>query len=209
MARSAPFAIDTASPASQCNSTIIRYQQLSYFSRIIIDYINEADALNCFYEYPVSFKGIEAAIGKRKTFKTDRETLVKALTHQYEPLQVNEPVKTNISRLKEENTFTITTAHQPNIFTGYLYFVYKILHTIRLATSLKSKYPQYQFVPVFYMGSEDADLDELGHVYLGGDKINWNTDQKGAVGRMQPKGLEKLLTRIEGELGVHPFGKAL
>src|SRR5260221_13159947 len=59
------------------------------------------------------------------------------------------------------------------------------------------------------MGSEDADLEELGNIYLGGEKLVWDTKQTGAVGRMKPKGLEKLLFRIEGELSVQPFGKEL
>ena len=65
------------------------------------------------------------------------------------------------------------------------------------------------FVPVFFMGSEDADLDELGHVWLGGDKLVWDTKQTGSVGRMSTKGLDKLLYRIEGELSVKPYGKEL
>ena len=69
----------------------------------------------------------------------------------------------NIDALLSPDTFTITTAHQPNIFTGPLYFIYKILHAIRLAAHLQNSLPQYRFVPVYYMGSEDADLEELNH----------------------------------------------
>jgi len=119
------------------------------------------------------------------------------------------PVGRNIDRLLETNTFTICTAHQPAIFTGPLYFIYKILHTIKLADELAKKYPQHQFVPVFYMGSEDADLEELGKIYLDQEKLVWDTKQTGAVGRMKPKGLEKILNRVEGELTVQPFGKEL
>ena len=93
-------------------------------------------------------------------------------------------VKTNIELLNEENTFSICTAHQPNLFTGPLYFMYKILHTIKLAGSLKEKFSQYNFVPVYYMGSEDADFAELNHTYVKGKKIEWKKLQSGAVGRM-------------------------
>ncbi len=90
----------------------------------------------------------------------------------------------NIELLKQENTFTICTAHQPNIFTGHLYFIYKILHAIKLADHLNETLTDNHFVPVYYMGSEDADLDELGHVYIDGIKHEWKTKQKGAVGKM-------------------------
>jgi bacillithiol biosynthesis cysteine-adding enzyme BshC len=63
-------------------------------------------------------------------------------------------------------------------------------------------------VPVFYMGSEDADLDELNHIYLGGEKLEWKTSQRGAVGRMKiDKDLVSLISRMEGQLAVLPHGK--
>ena len=61
--------------------------------------------------------------------------------------------------------------------------------------------PENDFVPVFYMGSEDADLEELGHVYINGIKHEWKTNQTGAVGRMKiDKALIKILDDIEGEI---------
>jgi bacillithiol biosynthesis cysteine-adding enzyme BshC len=60
------------------------------------------------------------------------------------------------------------------------------------------------------MGSEDADLDELGHIYISGDKFTWDTKQTGAVGRMKvDKQLILLIERMAGQLEVHEFGKEL
>ena len=191
-------------------STHVPYRQTGYFSRIITDYLDKAEGLSPFYKHPVSMDGVGAALEARRSFPiSHREVLVKALEEQYADVVTAPLVKQNIGRLRQENTFTIVTAHQPAIFTGHLYFIYKILHTIRLAESLALQYPDRHFVPVFYMGSEDADLDELGHIYLGNEKIVWDTKQKGAVGRMKTKGLEKLLDRIGGELSVQPFGEEL
>jgi bacillithiol biosynthesis cysteine-adding enzyme BshC len=189
--------------------THVPYRQTGYFSRIITDYLDKAEPLSPFYSYPVSAEGIEASLETRRSFPVNREVLVRALEEQYEKVPSAPLVTENILRLGQQNTFTVCTAHQPAIFTGHLYFIYKILHTIRLANSLAGQYPQYQFVPVFYMGSEDADLDELGHIYLGDEKLVWDTRQKGAVGRMKTKGLEKILQRIDGELSVQPFGGEL
>lgn len=89
-----------------------------------------------------------------------------------------------------------------------MYFIYKILHAIKLAEYLKAAIPASDFVPVFYMGSEDADLDELGHVYINGVKHEWKTDQTGAVGRMKvDKALIKILDEIAGEIAIHAYGK--
>jgi bacillithiol biosynthesis cysteine-adding enzyme BshC len=187
----------------------IPYQQTGYFSGLITDYLSGNEFLKFFYEHPVSPEGIEAAIHHRENYPTDRGLLVKSLEEQYEGLPVQEAVMKNLDLLSKNNAFTITTAHQPAIFTGNLYFIYKILHVIKIAETLSKSYPDKYFVPVFYMGSEDADLDELGHIYLDNEKINWDTEQSGAVGRMLPKGLDKIIQRIEGEYAGYPYGQEL
>jgi bacillithiol synthase len=193
------------------NSTAktLSYQQTGYFSRIITDYLNGNDLLKPFYEHPVMPSGFEAAIRDREKFPTDRGLLVKTLREQYNFLQDRKEVTNNLESLVDANTFTVTTAHQPAIFTGNLYFIYKILHVIKLASALKTLYPQRHFVPVFYMGCEDADIEELGHIYLDNEKLNWNTSQTGAVGRMHTDGLGTIIDRIEGEFSGYPFGPEL
>jgi bacillithiol synthase len=187
-------------------SKTLPYQQTGYFSRVITDYLNGNEFLRNFYEHPFSITGIEAAIRDREMFPTDRRLLVETLREQYRGLPLQDAVSKNIETLSGKNAFTITTAHQPAIFTGNLYFIYKILHVIKMAETLSAQYPERRFVPVFYMGSEDADLDELGHIYLNGEKISWDTRQTGAVGRMMNTGLEKIIHRIENELSGSPHG---
>jgi bacillithiol biosynthesis cysteine-adding enzyme BshC len=59
------------------------------------------------------------------------------------------------------------------------------------------------------MGSEDADLDELGFVNIGGQKLVWQTKQIGAVGRMLVDAeLLSLIKLIEGQIGVSVHGVA-
>ena len=187
----------------------IPYQQTGYFSKIIADYLNGNEFLRQFYEHPVSFSGIEAAMDERRNFATDRKLLVKSLEEQYTGLPRLDPVMKNISGLSAENSYTVTTAHQPAIFTGNLYFIYKILHVVKLAETLSVRYPENKFTPVFYMGSEDADLEELGNIYLDNEKLLWDTGQTGAVGRMHLEGLEKIIQRIEGEYSGEPNGPGL
>lgn len=193
-----------------CISTRLPYRQTSYFTKIILDYLDHSESLKPFYAQPTSIQGIQKAINDRQTYSTDRKTLVEELKKQYADIAVSHHVEENIEALLLENTFTITTAHQPNIFTGPLYFIYKILHTIKLARHCSASLPQYNFVPVFYMGSEDADLDELGYFHLNGEKITWNTKQTGAVGRMQvDKEFLKLISLAEGQFTVLPFGNEI
>lgn len=192
-----------------CNTTQLPYIATGYFSKLVTDYLQQSPALQPFYQYTPTFEGIQQAIDQRQQLPLHRQALVAALTQQYTAVATTAAVQDNIKRLGESNTFTVTTAHQPAIFTGNLYFIYKILHTIRLAEQLKKEFPANQFVPIFWMGSEDADLDELGKIFLSGDKLVWDTQQTGAVGRMTPKGLETIIQRIEGELSVQPYGAEL
>jgi bacillithiol biosynthesis cysteine-adding enzyme BshC len=181
-----------------CNSTNLSFEQTGYFSKIVTDYLNGASSLQPFYKHPVSLQGLAAAMEARQAAQPNRQLLVTELQKQYAGIGTTAIVQQNIQRLL-----------QPAIFTGNLYFIYKIVHVIKLAERLKQEFPANNFVPVFWMGSEDADLDELGHVYLSGEKLVWETKQTGAVGRMQTKGLDKLIHRIEGELSVLPHGKEL
>jgi bacillithiol biosynthesis cysteine-adding enzyme BshC len=185
----------------------IPYRQTGFFSTMVADYISAAPRLQPFYNHPVTLDGIRASIEQRKLFATDRALLVDILNEQYKTTTLTEKQKKYIHQLSSDNTFTICTAHQPNIFTGPLYFVYKILHAVKLAEELQAGLPENNFVPVYYMGSEDADLDELGHVFINNEKYEWATKQTGAVGRMiVDKTLVKLIETISGQLLVFPFG---
>lgn len=191
-----------------CTSTHLSYRQTGAFSKIAVDYIDQVPNLMSFVAHPPTINGIKKSIGKRKQFPTNREVLVGELKKQYATVGIASPVQKNIEALLSPETFSITTAHQNNIFTGPLYFIYKILHAIKLADHLKKSIPEYNFVPVYYIGSEDADINELNHIYLEGEKLTWNTKQAGAVGRMKvDKEVLKLIELIEGQLAVLPNGE--
>jgi bacillithiol biosynthesis cysteine-adding enzyme BshC len=215
------------------NATPISYRSTGLFSALINDYIETKGTAQSFVNYAASKEGYKKAIEQRASFPTNRKVLVEVLQNQYTQLakEVNDAsvlnnnnnnalnnslntkeafklVNDNVNLLSKENTYTVTTAHQPNIFTGPLYFFYKILHTIQLAAELKKQFPQHNFVPVYYMGSEDADLQEVGSYTLAGEAYHWNTKQKGAIGRMKVDDeLIQLLQNLEGYWSVQPAGK--
>ncbi len=192
------------------NCQYIPYDKTGFFSKMVIDYLQRDEKMQSFYKHPVSIDGIKSAIEARKATQNHRQILVEVLKKQYAGFALTTPQERNLNNLLLENTFTITTAHQPNIFTGHLYFIYKILHTVKVALDLSAIMPENNFVPVFYMGSEDADLDELGHVFVDGEKLTWDTKQTGAVGRMKvDKGLVALIDRMAGRLEVLPYGKEI
>jgi bacillithiol synthase len=186
----------------------IPYRQTNKFSKIVLDYIDAEEGLQSFYALAPTIDGLQQAIATKEKHKVDRATLVNALQEQYSATITTNAVKSNIEALLHTNTFTICTAHQPNLFSGPLYYIYKILHTIKLAQQLKNEFEGYHFVPVFYIGSEDADKEELNHTYVQGKKYEWTTSQTGAFGHMKiDAALVQLIDEMAGQLTVLPHGQ--
>lgn len=166
------------------------------FSRLFIDYIQQKPELKEFYTDFPTIDNFKKVIDGRNFNDDHRSVLSDALKKQYEGLGISDAVSKNIEKLKDKKTFTVTTGHQLNIFTGPLYFIYKIVTVINACKALKKKYPAYEFVPVYWMASEDHDFEEIDHVHFENTKYQWKTDQKGAVGRFDPSGLLDIVKQL-------------
>lgn len=152
------------------------------FSQLFLDYIHEKPELRDFYSQYPRIENFEKLIEAKNFTIEKREILVQSLKSQYQKINLSDDFKEQIESLEKENTFTVTTGHQLNLFTGPLYFIYKIVSTINLAKQLGEKYPKYHFVPVYWMATEDHDFEEINYFKLEGKKYQWNSDQRGAVG---------------------------
>jgi bacillithiol biosynthesis cysteine-adding enzyme BshC len=181
---------------------LVPFERTGSFAKIFLDYVNGDPKLAHTYAFKPSLQGFESAIAHRKFPKKNREVLVEVLKEQYKDLDCALGVKSNIELLAGSNTFTVTTGHQLNIFTGPLFFVYKILTTINLTKELAKQYPDYNFVPIYWMASEDHDFAEINHVFVDGQKHTWETGQEGAVGRFNTDGLSELADAIGGRVNV-------
>ena len=95
----------------------------------------------------------------------------------------------------------VVTGHQLNLFTGPLYFLYKIISTINLTKTLKDKYCEFDFVPVYWMATEDHDFEEINYFNLFGKKVQWNRKDGGAVGMFDTEGLDKVFDVFSAEIG--------
>jgi len=166
------------------------------FSNFFLDYLDNKKELQPFYGLRPELSCFEEQIRKKQYADENRKVLCQVLEQQYAKFDKSTQVSTNLAQLKETNTFTITTGHQLNIFTGPLYFIYKIATVVNACKSLKEKYPSYNFVPVYWMASEDHDFDEISYFNLFGKKYEWKTDQKGAVGRFKNEGLDEVLNTL-------------
>ncbi len=177
--------------------TTLPFADTLQFSKLIADYINGNDFLRSLSAFDLQMQSFDKAIAERKKFKVNRNLLANELLIQYQStvfaneLTEDDSVLKNLLLLRAENTFTVTTGHQLNIFTGPLYFVYKILSAVKLCEELKKKYADHNFVPVYWMATEDHDYDEIKSVFVNGKNIVWDTNQSGAVGRFQTTTFKK------------------
>ena len=187
----------------------ILYKNTNYFSKLIIDYLDQDKRLSPYINYFPNIKNVAKQILEKKEHQIDRNVLVEVLKDQNSCFKLTGKSKENIELLSLDNTFSVTTGHQLCLFTGPLYFIYKILSTINLSEQLNLKYPENNFVPVFWMASEDHDLNEINSINLFKKKIQWNTQQSGAVGRMNLDGLKELLVELKLLLGSHKNAAAL
>lgn len=173
------------------------------FSPLFLDYIGSANQLNArlrpFYtEYP-TLDAFAQQIEKKAFSSENRAILVDTLERQYAHLETDVPLP-DLSRLRHGKTFTVTTGHQLNLATGPLYVVYKLITIINLARKLAETYPDFTFVPVYWMASEDHDFAEINRFRLFGKTHTWHTQQRGAVGRMDPRELAGLFDSIPEKL---------
>lgn len=183
-------------------SDCISYKDIPYYSRLILAYLSqEKNIRNTYHRFPTldNFKLQLEEKGKHYPM-AHRQALVAALNTQYRHTEMSEATQAHIASLKESNTFTITTGHQLNLFTGPLYFLYKIVSVIKLAEQLKKEYPQHNFVPLYWLASEDHDFEEINFFNFKQKKIQWQSQQKGAVGRFSTEGLTRVFEEFSQQL---------
>ena len=187
---------------------LVLFEKTGAFSSFFMDYILQKPELLPFYSrYPAVENFRNQIEEKGKSYSPEiRKSLSEVLEKQYAGVEPAEPVLKNIQALGNDKTFTIVTGHQLNIFSGPLYFIYKIVSAINTCRALKQSYPEYHFVPVYWMASEDHDFEEISCFRLMDKKYCWKTTQTGAVGRMNLSELLPLISEIPGN--TEPFATA-
>lgn len=178
----------------------IALQDLGILNPLITDYINLDKKTAQLYSFAPVIENVEQVLQAKKDFK-NRAILLTAFNNQFTGFNLSDAAQKNLSLISDENTFTVCTAHQLCLFTGPSYFVYKIMSAIKLCNILKEKHPNKNFVPVYWMGSEDHDFDEINHAIIYGKKITWQNEDAGAVGMHSLAGISEIIQELSEILG--------
>jgi bacillithiol biosynthesis cysteine-adding enzyme BshC len=182
---------------------LLPFSTTGSLNKLVSDYLLKKKEVVPLYTNFPNKEGYDTAINAQGLYANlDRKLLVNSLSQQ--AITVNntsDQTLNNINLLLNQNTFTVTTGHQLCLFTGPMYFIYKILSVINQCEWLSMQYPNKQFVPVYWMASEDHDFEEIDHAYVFGKKITWSSTQTGAVGDFKTEGIEAAIEDLKQIIG--------
>ncbi len=179
-----------------CNMQI-PIQNLESTSPLIKDYLLESPKIKNQYGKPLSFENVIEQTRQKKLNYQHRALFSTILKAQMKDLSLSEKQKQHLSSLEKENCFCITTGHQLNLYTGPLYFIYKILQAVKMADQLNSQQLEFHYVPIFWMATEDHDFEEINHCFLNDETIDWNPNESiGGVGRARMQGIDEVNQKI-------------
>lgn len=188
--------------------TPLSFADTPFFSTLVKDYVAHNERVLPFSKYFPDWKVLDGFSKQNYPLKIDRNLLCDVLLQQYEGFDSSN-IRKNIALLRQENSFCVVTAHQLCLMGGPLYFVIKIANAIRLSRELAVRFPDRNFVPVYWMGSEDHDFEEINHIRLFGQKISWENKQGGPVGRYTTEGIMPLVSTLQDILGNDAFAEEL
>lgn len=175
-------------------------KQYGQFSKLIHDYLTQSEEVRSFYELFPSEQALLSQAEKKLKDYQNRAVTAEVLNEQMQGFSLSQRQQENLVKFQQDNTVCITTGHQLNLLTGPLYFFYKILQTIKCCEWMNQKYPQYNFVPMFWMATEDHDFEEINHFYFKNQQISWERPSGGAVGRMNLSGIDEVFERFSSEM---------
>jgi len=93
-----------------------------------------------------------------------RDALVSMLKTQNQGWGAESATLDNIERLKNSHTLAVVTGQQAGVFGGPLYTIFKVMTAIQQSIFLNNQFPDYHFVPIFWMEVDDSDFDEIHHI---------------------------------------------
>lgn len=179
----------------------IDIEEIHDLSKRDITYWGSPEEFQPYIEFLPQLEAFDEVIEKRAGHDINRTVLVDSLSNQYKAYSSDQKTIDNIQDLLKENCYTLTTAHQPSLLTGPLYYILKILSVINLSSTLNERYPDKTIVPVFVLGSEDHDFEEIRSFNVYGKTISWDREAKGSVGDLDCEGLKQVIEETKGILG--------
>ncbi|HKX27667.1 MAG TPA: bacillithiol biosynthesis BshC, partial [Blastocatellia bacterium] len=146
-------------------SDAISFSDIPRTSKLYRDFLYEFQRVERFYES--EGRDLESLVNRARRVAEQRfarEAVADVLLDQNRAAHAGEATLANLERLREPNSVVVITGQQAGLFTGPLYTIYKALTVIKLSAALRER--GVNAVPMFWVASEDHDLEEVNHTRL-------------------------------------------
>ncbi len=174
----------------------IPLEQTGAFSSLLSDYTSQNDKITSFIHFASSAEGLKKCLDSCSFPLERRLVLQEVLKEEYGDFQQSEKVREHLDSISSPDTYFITTGQQIHVLGGPLYVLYKIASTLQLAAACKRLMPDKHFVPLFWMASEDHDLEEIDHLTIFGKRYQAELKGKGPAGRVSTEGLAEWIDSL-------------
>ncbi|MBI1956800.1 MAG: bacillithiol biosynthesis BshC, partial [Acidobacteria bacterium] len=146
-------------------SRFIPYTQIPQASRLFTDYLYHYPQVSEFYSLnPFEKESFHTAARSVQYSDEVRRAVAAVLWEQNQRLSASEKTFDSLRKLEQPGCFAVVTGQQVGLFTGPAFAIYKALTAIHLAQSLSQQ--GLTSVPVFWLATEDHDLEEVNHCFI-------------------------------------------
>ena len=179
--------------------TSFSYRRFKAFSPTLISYAENDPQLIGFSHGKPDLTSFTDALKRKSEHYSDtvRQTLTSQLERQHGGFPLHVSQIQNLKLLKQANTFSVSCGHQLVLGGGPMYMAFKILSVVKLTEQLKAEFPEHHFVPVFWMASEDHDVEEIRSFSFFAQPYSIDVNGEGPVGRITTDGIEGQLSAIK------------
>lgn len=149
---------------------------LPYFTPLVKDYLARFDATPIRDFFAISPEApheqmreiIDARLLRERAIPSEHRSAVvssiRSLHASFGPM--SDAAAHHLELLEQPETLAVVTGQQPGMIGGPLYTFYKAFTAIELSKSLAGQFPMFSFVPVFWIETEDHDLEEISSVHV-------------------------------------------
>src|SRR5260370_5831160 len=172
----------------------LAFRQLPPQPNLFLEYLDHFGKVESFYFHPPSMPAVTRS-ARKLDYPGERRAEVSSILRRHNiDLGAGTETLSNLDRL-EEGAGAVVSGQQVGLFSGPAYSVYKALTAVQIAEELtRGGIPA---VPIFWMATEDHDLDEVRHAtwFDQGKLIRFELPLIAETGR--PVGRISLGTQIE------------
>lgn len=143
----------------------IPQSRIPHTSRLYQDFLHDYPQVSRFFPHapfvPESFAKAGASVQYPQEL---RSAVGEILREHQERFPSGPETERNLTRFSRPDCLAVVTGQQVGLFTGPAFTIYKALTAIKLARTLTEQ--GLEAVPIFWLASEDHDLEEVNHCFV-------------------------------------------